>query len=83
MYKYRNNLLPTAIYSFFPTPLVVINTRSDRDYTSALPCTDIRKMSIKYQGHMLWNSPSRDTRDARCLAEFKRLRKTHTLLHVD
>jgi len=67
-----NNLLPAAFASF-PTPLIVINTRSNRDYTSILPRTDIRKMCIKYQGPTLWNSLSRDTLDTKCLAEFKRL----------
>jgi len=64
MYKSRNKLLPAAFSSSFPIPLIVINTRSKRDYTSVLPRTDIRKMSIKYQGPTLWNRLSRDTRDA-------------------
>lgn len=69
------------------TPLVIspilnsIFTRSYIDYRVIISSTNIRKFSVKYHGLSLWNDLPREIRSAKCLAEFKRILRAHTLAH--
>jgi hypothetical protein len=72
MYRFDNNLLPSAFSSYFNSLSFPRATRSNRIYTSIFARTNTRKFCIKYQGPWLWNGLPLAIRMANCLAQFKR-----------
>ena len=77
MYKFNNNLLPTAFTDYFPTVKHTHFTRTDREYISVYPRTNIRKFSIKYQGPLIWNNLPATFRTVKPFSHFKQLIKAH------
>jgi hypothetical protein len=82
MFKYANNLLPTAFRSFFAPVTSSISTRSNRAYRSTYARTNTRKFAIQYQGPLAWNNLPTDIRGVPNLSHFKRLARTYTLNSV-
>ena len=83
MYKYKNNLLPSAFVSYFPTPEHAYPTRSNSEYTSTYPRTNTRKFSIKYQGPLLWNKLPGSLKTAKSLPHFKQLVRAHVAKKIE
>ena len=82
MYKYHNKLLTLAFIDYFPPTQFTTNTRSKQDYKLIIVRTNTRKLSIKYQGPLLWNNLPLSIRTCNTLLWFKRLLRVHTLEHV-
>src|SRR5688572_31456741 len=82
MCKCHNKLLPPAFIDYFLPIQFTTRTRSKQDYKLVLVRTNTRKLSIKYQGPLLWNNLPPTIRTCNTLPWFKRLLRAHTLEHV-
>ena len=68
MYKFHNQLLPTAFYSFFTkvTNIHNYNTRLAAKQSYYLPSvrTNYGKFNIRFQGPSIWNSIDKDIKSS-------------------
>jgi hypothetical protein len=77
MYKYRNNLLPPSFSSYFNLVPHNICLRNKHDYRSIYARTNTRKMSIKFQGPLSWNSLPLNIRSSSCYTRFRYSLRAH------
>ena len=82
MYRYHNNLLPPSFSSYFNQLPHTINVRNKHDYRSIYARTNIRKMSIRYQGPLLWNSLPSSIRTSPCHRHFRHSLRAHTAEYI-
>ena len=82
MYKYHTKLLPSAFLSYFPPTQFKAGLRNKPDYKLISTRTNTRKLSIKFQGPLLWNNLPLKIRTSNTISCFKRTLRAHTLEHV-